>query len=192
MIITFDDGENSNYSLAFPLLKKFNIKAYFFIIPPRVGRPGYMGWDEIRELHAAGMIIGSHGLSHETLTNLLDTQIDEELRSSKKNIEINLGAAVVTAFSVPRGFCNMAIVNKAVEIGYQYIFISERPRFPAGQVFNRVAVKRNWSMDRFVMAMDGKMPFKERIAFNVRDLAKLILRERGYNMLRRIVIKIFD
>jgi len=37
------------------------------------------------------MVIGSHGFSHEVLTSLLDTQIEEELRASKKYLETGTG-----------------------------------------------------------------------------------------------------
>ena len=127
VIITFDDGEMNNFDQAFPILKQCGFPAYFFIIAKYIGHSGYMGWDEIRELHKAGMTIGSHGFSHEILTNLLDTQIEEELRASKKYLERNLGFEVDT-FSVPKGFCDDNVIQKAYDAGYKRIFISDRPR----------------------------------------------------------------
>ena len=176
--------------MVLPILQKYGMQAYFFIMPPRVGRKGYMTWEDIQYMREAGMVIGSHGLSHEILTNLLDTQVEEEFRASKKSIEVNLGHPI-NAVSIPRGFCNKKIIEIAHSYGFQYIFISERPRFSQMGVYNRVAVKRHWDMPRFIMAMDGRMPFMEKIAFNVRDLAKFILRERGYNFVRNMFIRLF-
>ena len=47
IILTFDDGEMNNYEHAFPVLRKYGFPAYFFIIAKRVGRNGYLGWDEM-------------------------------------------------------------------------------------------------------------------------------------------------
>lgn len=41
MVITFDDGYTDNYSLAFPLLKKYNCKATIFAIGSSVGKSTY-------------------------------------------------------------------------------------------------------------------------------------------------------
>ena len=41
MVITFDDGYTDNYSLAFPLLKKYNCKATIFAIGSSVGKATY-------------------------------------------------------------------------------------------------------------------------------------------------------
>src|SRR3990167_153270 len=114
VVLTFDDGEMNNYEHAFPVLKKHRFPAYFFIIASRVGKKGYMGWDELRALHAYGMVIGSHGFSHEILTNLLDTQIEEELKASKRYLEYNLKIPI-DALSIPRGFCDDKVIRMAYE-----------------------------------------------------------------------------
>lgn len=41
MVITFDDGYTDNYTLAFPLLKKYNFKATIFAIGSSVGKSTY-------------------------------------------------------------------------------------------------------------------------------------------------------
>lgn len=162
VIITFDDGEMNNYEQALPVLRKCGFPAYFFIIAKRIGEAGYMGWDELRALHQAGMIIGSHGFSHEILTNLLDTQIDEELRASKRYLERNLQIAV-DAFSMPRGFCNNKVIRMAYAAGYKYVFISDRPRALELECLSRVAVKANWPIKRFEQAITGETPVHERM-----------------------------
>ncbi len=37
VIVTFDDGHESDYTLALPLLRKFNFKATFFITTDWIG-----------------------------------------------------------------------------------------------------------------------------------------------------------
>lgn len=71
VLITFDDGYMSNYELAFPVLKRMDIKAVIFAIGVSVGRDTYkdtgkpitphFGEAEIREMTASGLIsVQSH------------------------------------------------------------------------------------------------------------------------------------
>ena len=189
VIITFDDGEMNNYTEAMTVLNKFGWKAYFFIIIKRIGTEGYMGWKELKELQQAGMVIGSHGLTHEILTNLLDSQMEEELKASKQNLEINLGITIDT-LSIPRGFCNDKVIETAYKLGYKTIFISERPAGLRSGCLSRIAVKSDWSLKRFDMALRGKAPLTDIIGGRSIKFLKIILRESGYNWLRNLLIKI--
>ncbi|MBI3618023.1 MAG: polysaccharide deacetylase family protein [Candidatus Omnitrophica bacterium] len=188
VILTFDDGEMNNCTVALPLLKEFGFIGHFFLIAKRIGKDGYMGWDQIRQLNAEGMIIGSHGFSHEILTNLLDTQIQEELSASKKHLERNLGVPV-ESISIPRGFCNEKIIRMAGEAGYRYIFVSEKPNGFGANCFGRVAVKSNWTIDRFAQALDGKAPFKEMVLGSCKNGVKKVLGGSVYDWIRRMMLK---
>ncbi len=190
VILTFDDGELSNYEQALSILKEFNARAYFFIIVNRVGKEGYMSWDQIRKLHEAGMIIGSHGLSHEILTNLLDTQIEQELAASKRTIEKNLDI-LVEDISIPRGFCNNKIIQMAREVGYNNVFISNKPSRVTESCLTRVAVKRTWTMKRFEQAILLEVPKREWLVNVLKQIVQRIIGESGYNWLRSGLVKIF-
>ena len=188
VVLTFDGGEMNNYDHAFPVLKKYGFPAYFFVVASRIGRPGHMGWDELRALHEAGMILGSNGFSHEILTGLLDTQIEEELRASKRYLERNLDIKV-DAFSVPGGFCNDKIIQMAYDAGYRNIFISNRPRNLRPDCFSRTAVRARWSMKRFKQALEGHIPLNER-AFGVcRNAVKKIFGDSAYAWVRKALLK---
>jgi peptidoglycan/xylan/chitin deacetylase (PgdA/CDA1 family) len=189
VILTFDDGEMNNYEQALPILQKFSFPAYFFIIAKRVGRPGYMGWDELRAMRDAGMVIGSHGFSHEILTSLLDTQIEEELSASKKYLERNLDI-VVDTISIPRGFCNDKIIQMAYEAGYKNIFISDRPKNLQASCTSRLAVKTGWTLQRFQQALEGTIPFNERALWKIKNMFKSIFGGGVYDWVRRVLLKI--
>jgi len=188
-ILTFDDGEMNNYKVAFPIIKEFGFDAYFFIIVKKIGKNGYMGFQELKSLIDAGMTIGSHGLSHSILTNLKDSQIIEELKASKKCLETNLGIPI-NDFSVPRGFCNDKIIKMALEAGYTRIFISQRPEYLSLDCLPRIAVKTNWPLKRFQQALESHVPIGEIIGDAFKNTAKIVLRESGYNFLRRTLIYI--
>lgn len=69
VILTFDDGYEDNYLNAFPLLQKYGMTGHFFILSDFVnaGRPGYMTWEQIEEMAAAGQRFGSHSRDHPAL-----------------------------------------------------------------------------------------------------------------------------
>lgn len=191
IILTFDDGEMNNYTNAFPVLKEYNFPAYFFIIAKRVGKPGYMSWNELKQLKDAGMIIGSHGLSHEILTNLTDTQIEEELRASRKFLINNLETEI-NSLSIPRGFCNEKIIKIAHSVGYKHVFISERPVDLREICYERMAVKGNWSIQRFEQYVTGAIPLGEKIFIKIKNGFKKILRGGIYNQLRSLIIRLLQ
>ena len=187
IVITFDDGEMNNFQEALPILKELGYTAYFFIIVKRVGKNGYMGWKEIKELIDSGMRVGSHGLSHEILTNLMDTQIEEELKTSKRTLEINLNTKI-DDLSIPRGFCNDKIIQMAYGLGYKNIFISDRAYHIKSNCFPRIAVRGNWSLKRFEQAMAGQIPLHESLGEVLKKSAKTLLREPVYNWVRSAML----
>ena len=58
IIITFDDGYRDNYTLAFPLLQKYNLRATIFLIAsaPSYGLSGFVTWDQAREMVKSGLV----------------------------------------------------------------------------------------------------------------------------------------
>lgn len=63
VLITFDDGYESNYRLAFPILKEYGGKAVISLIAKCVdqGEAGFLTWDICREMEASGLVeFGSH------------------------------------------------------------------------------------------------------------------------------------
>jgi biofilm PGA synthesis lipoprotein PgaB len=64
VLITFDDGYQSNYYLAYPLLQKYRAKAAIAVMAYMQDNPGgnFLTWDMCREMAASGLVeIGSHG-----------------------------------------------------------------------------------------------------------------------------------
>ena len=122
-LLTFDDGEISNFELALPLLKKFDRKAVFFVVTNFVGKPGYMDWYQINELLDAGMFVGSHSHTHPEFTSLSLEEARFEFKTSKEILEQALGKEI-TMFSYPFGKYSEQHSLLAIELGYKYLFCS--------------------------------------------------------------------
>lgn len=118
LAITFDDGFYNNYEYAYPVLKKYNIPATIFVIVGKIGQPGYVGWEQIKEMADSGIItIGSHTMSHLWLPSMGTKQLLYELNKSKEVLEDGLGRDV-DLLCYPIGAHNERVQREARQAGY--------------------------------------------------------------------------
>jgi peptidoglycan/xylan/chitin deacetylase (PgdA/CDA1 family) len=119
--ITADDGFENFYTYAFPLLKKYNLKATVFMATDKIGEPGMLNWRELREMSDSGLVtIGSHTKSHPWLPTISvdEDRLREELAGSKKRLEDGLGRRV-DFICYPNGGFNDLIKETARRAGYK-------------------------------------------------------------------------
>jgi peptidoglycan/xylan/chitin deacetylase (PgdA/CDA1 family) len=62
-----------------------------------------MGWNDLREMSAAGIEIGAHSVSHPIFSNIDDAQLAREVSGSKTLIEKELGREVISFGAPGRG-----------------------------------------------------------------------------------------
>jgi peptidoglycan/xylan/chitin deacetylase (PgdA/CDA1 family) len=118
--ITFDDGYADNHTHALPLLRARGMTATFFVAvgflerdedvmahlaevwqtPPEQLRP--LSWEQVAEMRAAGMSIGSHTWSHRNLAHLSIDAAEADLRRSREVLERRVGEPV-RAIAYPWG-----------------------------------------------------------------------------------------
>lgn len=135
IMITFDDGYSCINEYAAPILDEVGGVATVFAITDYVGKKNswdyfpenkqiyHMNWAELRNLHDRGWEIGSHGKSHRRLIAMDPKVIQDELLSSKKHIEDQLGSEVET-FCPPFNAWNMDLLTQIEQAGYTRVAIS--------------------------------------------------------------------
>ncbi len=97
IVLTFDDGYIDNYQNAFPVLKKYDMTATFFVLtgPPDLNDPAYMSWDMIKEMSDAGMDIQIHAHDHVDLRRRNYDYLFYQIYGGKHSIEGHTGKPVV-------------------------------------------------------------------------------------------------
>lgn len=114
--ITFDDGYESDYLYALPILTKYNAKATFFVFGDAIGTPGYMTKEQLFTLSQSPNVeIGNHSykIHNKTidevrnlyLSGTNDEWIVNDFMENKKLLESIIHKGV-TSLSYPNGFYN--------------------------------------------------------------------------------------
>mgnify|MGYP000470139920 CR=1 FL=1 len=93
IILTFDDGYADAYHHAFPLLRSYGFVGTFFLIsaPIDQGNPDFLSWDQVWEMHAAGMRFEPHSYDHPDLRNRGYQFLVFQILAPKEAIEARTG-----------------------------------------------------------------------------------------------------
>lgn len=86
--LTFDDGPAPIYTQQIlAILKKYNIKATFFV----VGANAKKYPELVKEIAEQGHVVASHSMTHPMLTKLSDAQLQKEITGPQKIVESAIG-----------------------------------------------------------------------------------------------------
>lgn len=119
VVITFDDGYENLYTHAYPLLLEQGLFGEAYIITDmtafsdydrmyssRLGRGilanPHLTWPEIIEMAEGGIVFGSHSESHRDMTTLTDSELEDEVGGSRRELLLQAGITA-TSFSYPFG-----------------------------------------------------------------------------------------
>jgi peptidoglycan/xylan/chitin deacetylase (PgdA/CDA1 family) len=117
VVITFDDGYEDNYTRAFPVLKKYGFPATIFVISDVLNTKGFLTTEQMREMHAQGIDIGSHTRLHPYLPDASSERRREEIFGSKARLERELGAEIAL-FAYPAGGFEEESKRLVAQAGY--------------------------------------------------------------------------
>ena len=130
VVLTFDDGYVDNHTNAWPLLARHGMTAVVFVVADpalntnawdaAAGEPqaALMSRDQVRELAAHGIEIGSHTATHPRLPELSGERLRDELEGSRRAIEAWLGRPVAS-LAYPYGAVSEHVKTAARDAGYE-------------------------------------------------------------------------
>jgi len=191
VVLTFDDGHESNFTLALPILQEFGFKAHFFITTGWIGSSHFMTEEHIRGLYQAGMVIGSHGVTHRFLPDLPEDVVKAELIDSKTVLE-NCVNVPVSSLSYPGGRMNKLTQCAVQTIGYEYICTSvpQLHQQTADRThIHRFAVNADMTLDSFTALIQRRSLGVLRFRHGLLATTKAVLGNDLYTRLRAVLIK---
>jgi peptidoglycan/xylan/chitin deacetylase (PgdA/CDA1 family) len=110
VVLTFDDGYRDFLTTAYPIMAEVGYTAALFVPSGLIQderahflQRECLTWGEIRELHANGIEIGSHSVTHRELKFLGTSELESEVADSKRTIEDKIGHSI-GSFSYPFAF----------------------------------------------------------------------------------------
>lgn len=116
ILLTFDDGNEDNYTAAFPIMQKYGFTGVLYIVVEYMNQPSYLTTSQIKEMAAAGWEIGSHSETHHSLLVGEDQQ-RFEIVQSRTDLESRLGVPILT-FAYPFGLEDSAAGDYVHFAGY--------------------------------------------------------------------------
>lgn len=136
--VTFDDGYQSIYDNALPIMQSLGITSTQFIVTGYTDTdPFYMTSAELVNMHNLGHEMGSHTVTHPDLTTLTPAQLDAELSVSKAFLEALTGPVEDFAYT-------FGIYNDTVIAAVQQYYLAARTSDPGLNTrtgFNEYLVK---------------------------------------------------
>jgi peptidoglycan/xylan/chitin deacetylase (PgdA/CDA1 family) len=191
VVVTFDDGCESDLMAAAPILKDAAYNATFYVTVGFIGRCGYMSPSQLRELSAAGFEIGCHSMTHAYLTDLDEGGLQYEIVQAKTQLEDVVGKAVEN-FSCPGGRCDARVIQVAHRAGYRslahsriQVNTSTTNSFDLG----RVAMLRQTELPAFQEICRGDGLWKLQLREGVRSVAKRVLGNSLYDRGRALLLR---
>jgi peptidoglycan/xylan/chitin deacetylase (PgdA/CDA1 family) len=168
IMLTFDDTDEDQFTIANPTLKKYGFKAVYFVMTVSIGRPHYMTADMVKKLSDEGNVIGSHTWDHHRvdkythngvlkiigkngkITNRpVDDWVTQIDKPTKKLEEIT--GKKITYFAYPFGIWKKPVLPEIQKRGFKMAFqLADKrdPEYPLLTV-RRILDSGYWSTKTF-------------------------------------------
>ncbi len=150
ILLTIDDGFDSFYQNAWPILKKKKIPFILFVSTREVGALNYMNWDQIREIEKEDFVeIGNHSHTHEYLVDETKDTIINDIKKSMSIFKKEIGKNS-DFFSYPFGEYSLEFKDIIKSLKFKYAFgqhsgvidetkdFYELPRFPINEKYGEI------------------------------------------------------
>lgn len=128
-------------------------------IRPEIFRRLCLSWEQVREMCASRVAIGSHGCSHVVLDRVSQQEVAAELIESRVRIAAECGGPV-PAFAYPNGVVTAGLEGLVKDAGYRLAFGTE-----AGPVGLATVAERPLAISRISISRhDGMLRFQAKLA----------------------------
>lgn len=120
LTIICDDGELKDLAIV-DVLESRGVKGVFAVSPDLIGRPGFLSYEQLRGIRAAGHEIAFHGTTHDAFTGFPDARsLQDAVRDGMRRLHAEgLGTPATLIYPFGR---NSRAVRKAVSGSFDCAF----------------------------------------------------------------------
>jgi peptidoglycan/xylan/chitin deacetylase (PgdA/CDA1 family) len=189
VLLTFDDGYLSSYTIAWPILRRLGLCGTDFVppLPNEETREYVRGMDDflsaaqMQELERGGIRIESHTLTHCVLAQLDQAAAQYELKESRRLLEEITGRPI-RHLAVPRAGYSRNVRRLAIEAGYQTVCcnnkgtatgLSDRFALP------RIVIERDMNVRDFRCVLEPRHAIMARLLGNLKRIPERLCGARG-------------
>lgn len=161
VMLTFDDTDLDQFTVAAPEMKKYGFKGVFFIMTVSLGRPNYMSRAQVKSLSDDGHVIGSHTWDHQNVKKYQGkdwiTQIEKPTKTLKE-----ITGKDIRYFAYPFGLWNPEAIPELKKRGFDGAFVLAEKRDEKDPLFTirRIIASGYWKPktlhNSMVNSFDGK------------------------------------
>ena len=146
IMLTFDDTDLDQFTIARPTLEQYGYKAMYFVMTVSLGRPHYMTKAMVKQLSDEGNIIGSHTWDHHNVKKYQGqdwvTQIDKPTKTLGE-----ITGKKINYFAYPFGLWNTQAFPELKKRGFVAAFSLAEKRDQQDPLFTirRIIASGYWS-----------------------------------------------
>ncbi len=117
VVVTFDDGW-ADFAGAAEQMAAYSIPSTLYATAGSLGLPGYLTGAALRQVAAAGVEVGAHGVTHCRLDELSPNRLQGEVHAARSALE-DLLQRPVSQFAYPHGNYSARVRQAVQEAGYE-------------------------------------------------------------------------
>ncbi len=156
VMLTFDDTDLEQYTVALPEMKKYGFKGVFFIMTVSLNRPNYMTREQVKTLADEGHEIGSHTWDHRNVKKYTAEDWVTQIEKPTKQLTAITGKPV-RYFAYPFGLWNPEAIPELKKRGFTGAYQLSIARDPHDPLYTirRIIVPGSWGGMRLAKSMNN-------------------------------------
>ena len=146
IMLTFDDTDLDQFTIARPTLAQYGYKAMYFVMTVSLGRPHYMSKAQVKQLADEGNVIGSHTWDHHNVKKYQGQDWVTQIDKPTKTLE-DITGKKINYFAYPFGLWNTQAFPELKKRGFVAAFSLAEKRDQQDPLFTirRIIASGYWS-----------------------------------------------
>ena len=146
IMLTFDDTDLDQFTIARPTLAQYGYKAMYFVMTVSLGRPHYMTKAMVKQLSDEGNVIGSHTWDHHNVKKYQGQDWVTQIDKPTKTLE-DITGKKINYFAYPFGLWNAQAFPELKKRGFVAAFSLAEKRDQQDPLFTirRIIASGYWS-----------------------------------------------